>query len=172
MTVNSHAILTERARKLAISPPVTSDSATEEMLHFALGEERFLAPLRSVREVASLDSITRIPGLPFCFAGLTTFRGEIVPVVDVRGLLGLPEHRPEHPENILMIESDGAPAAIWVDRMQGLVAVDTTLLTHDHSINNAGFRGRTPDLCTVVDLAALVGVARVTESQNPHREET
>jgi len=172
VTAGSDAILTERARKLAIAPQVTSDSMTEEMLRFALGEERFLAPLRSVREVASLDSITSIPGLPFRFAGLTTFRGDIVPVVDVRGLLGLPEHRPEHAENILIIESDGAPTAIWVDRMQGLVAVDTTLLTQDHAMTNAGFRGRTPDLCTVVDLAALVGVARATESQNPHPEET
>jgi purine-binding chemotaxis protein CheW len=171
VTASSDTILTERARKLAIAPAATSDSTTEEMLRFALGEEGFLAPLRSVREVVSLDSITRIPGLPFCFAGLTTFRGDIVPVVDVRGLLGQPEHRPDHAENLLIIESDGAPAAIWVDRMQGLVAVDTTLLTEDHAMTNAGFRGRTPDLCTVVDLAALVDIARLTESQNSNAKE-
>ena len=171
MTVDSRAILTERARKLAIAPLATSDSTTEEMLRFALAGERFLTPLRSVREVASLDSITSVPGLPFRFAGLTTFRGDIVPVVDVRGLLGLPEHRPDHAENVLIIESDGAPAAIWVDRMQGLVAVDTTLLTQDHALTNPGFRGRTPDLCTVVDLPALIGVARLTESTNSHAKE-
>jgi chemotaxis signal transduction protein len=164
-------ILAERARKLAMPPVAASDSTTETMLRFALGEERFLAPLHSVREVAPLDSITQIPGLPFCFAGLTTFRGDIVPVVDVRGFLGLPETRPERAESILIVESDGAPAGIWVDRMQGLVAVDTTLLVLDHALPNAGFCGRTPDLCTVVDLAALVGAARLTESPNPHAEE-
>ena len=169
--VNADAILAERARKLAMPPVTTNDSTTETMLRFALGEERFLAPLHSVREVAQLDSITQIPGLPFCFAGLTTFRGDLVPVVDVRGFLGLPELRPEHAESILIMESDGAPAGIWVDRMHGLVAIDTTLLVLDHSLPNAGFRGRTPDLCTVVDLAPLVGVARLTESPNPHAEE-
>jgi chemotaxis signal transduction protein len=168
---SSEAILTERARKLAMPPTAASGFTTEPMLRFALGDERFLAPLHSVREVAPLDSITSIPGLPFCFAGLTTFRGDIVPVVDVRGLLGLPELRPERAENILIVESDGAPAGIWVDHMQGLVAVDTTLLTQDHALTGAGFRGRTPDLCTVVDLAALVAVARLTESANSHAKE-
>jgi chemotaxis signal transduction protein len=168
---DTYAILAERARKLAVPPMATSSSTIETMLRFALGEERFLAPLNSVREVAPLDSITRVPGLPFCFAGLTTFRGDIVPVIDVRGFLGLPELRPERAESILIVESDGAPAGIWVDRMQGLVAVDTALLTPDHALRNAGFRGRTPDLCTVVDLGALLGVARVTESPNPHAEE-
>jgi chemotaxis signal transduction protein len=165
------AILAERARKLAMPPVATSDSTSETMLRFALGEERFLAPLHSVREVAPLDSITEIPGLPFCFAGLTTFRGDIVPVVDVRAFLGLTELRPEQADSILIVESDGLPVGVWVDRMQGLVAVDTTLLVLDHALQNAGFRGRTSDLCTVVDLAALVGVARLTESPNPHAEE-
>jgi purine-binding chemotaxis protein CheW len=168
---DTYAILAERARKLAMPPMATSSSTIETMLRFALGEERFLAPLNSVREVAPLDSITRVPGLPFCFAGLTTFRGDIVPVVDVRGFLGLPELRPERADSILVVESDGAPVGVWVDRMQGLVAVDTTRLVVDHALPNAGFRGRTPDLCTVVDLAALVGVARLTESPNPHAEE-
>jgi len=165
------AILAERARRLAMPQVATSGPMTETMLRFALGEERFLAPLHSVREVAPLDSITQIPGLPFCFAGVTTFRGDIVPVVDVRGFLGLPDVRPERAESILVVESDGAPVGVWVDRMQGLVAVDITLLVLDHAMPTAGFCGRTPDLCTVVDLAALVGVARLIGSPNPHAEE-
>jgi purine-binding chemotaxis protein CheW len=164
-------ILADRARKLAVPQAATADSTTEPMLRFALGEEQFLAPLSSVREVASLDSITPIPGLPFYFAGLTTIRGDIVSVVDVRGFLGLPERRPERAENILIVESDGAIAGIWVDRMHGLVAVDTTQLTMDHALSSAAFRGRMPDLCTVVDLTALVMAARLTESPHPHAEE-
>ncbi len=168
---DTDGILTERARKLAMPLVVTADYTTEPMLSFGLGEERFLAPLLSVREVASLDSITRIPGLPFFFAGLTTVRGDIVPVLDVRGFLGLPERRPERAERILVVESDGAPAGIWVDRIQGLVAVDTTHLTVDHGLSSAAFRGRTADLSTVIDLSALVAAARRTESTNPPAEE-
>ena len=171
MTADPDATLAERARKLAMPLVATADSTTEPMLSFALGEERFLAPLDSVREVASLDSITRIPGLPFFFAGLTTVRGDIVPVIDVRGFLGLPERRPERAEKILIVESDGAPVGIWVDRMQGLVAVDATHLTLDHALSSAGFRGRMPDLGTVVDLTALVVAARLTESPNPQAQE-
>lgn len=171
MTVDSGAILAERARKLAMPLAATADSTTEPMLGFALSKERFLAPLDSVREVVSLDSITSIPGLPFFFAGLTTVRGDMVPVVDIRGFLGLPERRPERAENILIVELDGAPVGIWVDRVHGLVAVDTAHLTLDHALSVAGFRGRMPDLGGVIDLTALVGAARLAESHNPQAEE-
>ena len=149
----------------------TADSTTQPMLDFALSKERFLAPLDSVREVAYFDSITSIPGLPFFFAGLTTVRGDIVPVVDIRGFLGLPELRPEHAENILIVELEGAPVGIWADRVHGLVAVDTGHLTLDHALSVAGFRGRLPDLGSVIDLTALVGAARLAESPNPQAEE-
>lgn len=171
MTADSAAILAERARKLATPVAETGDSGTEPMLGFTLGEERFLAPLHSVREVVSLESITHIPGLPFLFAGLTTVRGDIVPVLDVRGFLGLPEQRAERPERILVVESEGALAGVWVDRMQGLNAVDDTLLTGDHGLNSTAFRGRTADLSTVIDLSALVAAARRAESTNPPAEE-
>ncbi|MHB8589899.1 MAG: chemotaxis protein CheW [Candidatus Dormibacteraceae bacterium] len=171
MTADSGAILAQRARKLAMPLAAATGSTTEPMLGFTLGEERFLAPLHSVREVASLDSITPIPGLPFVFAGLTTVRGDIVPVLDVRGFLGLPEHRPERAERILIVESEGVPAGVWVDRMHGLIAVDAALLTVDHGLSSAAFRGRTADLSTVIDLSALVAAARRTESTNPPAEE-
>jgi purine-binding chemotaxis protein CheW len=145
----------------------TADSTTEPMLAFALSKERFLAPLDSVREVASLDSITSIPGLPFFFAGLTTVRGDIVPIVDIRGFLGLPELRPERATTILMVDLDGAPVGVWVDAVHGLVAVNTAHLNLDHALSVAGYRGRMPDLGGVIDLTALVGAARLTESPNP-----
>ena len=171
MTADSDAILAQRARKLATPLAAAAGSTTEPMLGFTLGEERFLAPLLSVREVASLDLITPIPGLPFVFAGLTTVRGDIVPVLDVRGFLGLPEQRPERAEKILIVESEGVPAGVWVDQMHGLTAVDAALLTADHGLSNAAFRGRTADLSTVIDLSALVAAARRTESKNPPAEE-
>lgn len=171
MTADSDAILAERARRLAMPVAATADSGTDPMLGFTLGEERFLAPLHSVREVVSLESITRIPGLPFLFAGLTTVRGDIVPVLDVRGFLGLPEHRAERPERILIVESEGALAGVWVDRMHGLNAVDAALLTVDHGLSSPAFGGRTADLSTVIDLSALVTAARRAESTNPPAEE-
>ena len=171
MTTDSTAILAKRARKLALAVVATANATTEPMLSFALGVERFLAPLRAVREVASPNSITHIPGLPFVFAGLTTIRGDLIPVLDIRGFLGQPEQRPERPKWILIVEADGVSTGVWVDELHGLVAVDSTHLTADHGLSIAAFRGRTSDLSTVIDVTAVAVAAGRSESTNSAAQE-
>ncbi|HZQ49179.1 MAG TPA: chemotaxis protein CheW [Candidatus Dormibacteraeota bacterium] len=171
MTIDPQVLLIERAKKLAMPIDSQSESSTEPMLSFMLGAEQFLAPLDSVREVAAVETVTKIPGLPYFFAGLTTVRGDIIPVIDIRGILGLPERRPDVAGNIMVVEIDGSLAGIWVDEMHGLTAVDTAHLTVDHALASAGFRGRTPDLLTVIDMTALVVAARKNESAHTHPQE-
>jgi purine-binding chemotaxis protein CheW len=49
----------------------------------------FALDLRSVREVFPVESITPVPGMPSVLSGVTNLRGVVVPLVDVRSLLGL-----------------------------------------------------------------------------------
>ncbi len=49
----------------------------------------FAIDLRSVREVFPVESITPVPGMPSVLSGVTNLRGVVVPLVDVRSLLGL-----------------------------------------------------------------------------------
>jgi purine-binding chemotaxis protein CheW len=49
----------------------------------------FALDLRSVREVFPVESITPVPGMPSVLSGVTNLRGIVVPLVDVRSLLGL-----------------------------------------------------------------------------------
>jgi purine-binding chemotaxis protein CheW len=49
----------------------------------------FAIDLRSVREVFPVESITPVPGMPSVLSGVTNLRGVVIPLVDVRSLLGL-----------------------------------------------------------------------------------
>lgn len=49
----------------------------------------FALDLQSVREVFPVESITPVPGMPSVLSGVTNLRGVVVPLVDVRSLLGL-----------------------------------------------------------------------------------
>jgi purine-binding chemotaxis protein CheW len=55
-----------------------------------LGGESFAIDLRHVREVFEVESLTSVPGMPAALAGVANLRGVVIPVVDLRGLLGLP----------------------------------------------------------------------------------
>ncbi|MDE3019089.1 MAG: purine-binding chemotaxis protein CheW [Nitrospirota bacterium] len=55
-----------------------------------LGGELFAINLRHVREVFEVENLTTVPGMPAALAGVANLRGVVIPVVDLRGLLGLP----------------------------------------------------------------------------------
>lgn len=57
---------------------------------FILGEERFAVELSQVREVFTLESITPVPDMPSVLVGVTNVHGTIVPLADLRPVLGLP----------------------------------------------------------------------------------
>jgi purine-binding chemotaxis protein CheW len=45
--------------------------------------------LRNVREVFAVEAVTPVPGMGTVLAGVTNLRGVIIPLVDLRGILGL-----------------------------------------------------------------------------------
>ncbi|TAJ07843.1 MAG: purine-binding chemotaxis protein CheW [Nitrospirae bacterium] len=56
----------------------------------SLGGESFAIDLRHVREVFEVDNLTVVPGMPSALTGVANLRGVVIPVVDLRSLLGLP----------------------------------------------------------------------------------
>jgi purine-binding chemotaxis protein CheW len=55
-----------------------------------LGNELYAIDLRSVREVFEVDAVTPVPGMPSTLTGVANLRGTVVPLVDLRLMLGLP----------------------------------------------------------------------------------
>lgn len=122
------AILEERARRLARVP--TAAAADEEqatqLVVLSFGGERWGIEASLVIEVARRREVTRVPGLPPQFAGVTLHRGEILPVVDLRGLLSLQAEAPaerlvilggSRPSLGLLAESVNEMASVRLDRL-------------------------------------------------------
>ena len=56
---------------------------------FRIGEEQFVATREQVREVLMLpDSMTRVPGAKRWLLGIANLRGHLLPLVDVKLMLG------------------------------------------------------------------------------------
>lgn len=53
-----------------------------------LGPGRYVLPMAAVAEVGRPPRLTRLPGTPGWLAGAANWRGRVLPVVDVRALLG------------------------------------------------------------------------------------
>jgi purine-binding chemotaxis protein CheW len=66
-----------------------AESSTMRAAIISMGGELFTIELKSVREVFVVESITPVPGMPSGLVGVTNLRGAVVPLLDLRPMLGL-----------------------------------------------------------------------------------
>jgi len=86
-TERARATLEERARLLARAPRPASSGKSMEVLSFLVARERWAIATRWVRTVMRLTSLTRVSGAPAFLIGITSFRGEVLPIIDLRRVL-------------------------------------------------------------------------------------
>lgn len=55
-----------------------------------LGGSRFAVAMAGVAEVAGLPRVTRLPGSPPWLMGVSNWRGRMLPILDIRSLVGVP----------------------------------------------------------------------------------
>ena len=67
----------------------TTGMGTMRAAIVSLGGEQFTIDLQNVREVFVVESITPVPGMPAGLVGVTNLRGSVVPLLDLRQMIGL-----------------------------------------------------------------------------------
>ena len=80
----------------------------------ALSKNLYAVDLQHIREVFPIESVTPIPGMPSVVIGMTNVRGSVVPIVDVRLLLELPQAETLPPFAVVLRHED-YQLAILVD---------------------------------------------------------
>ena len=63
---------------------------TDQYLTFTLAEETFAIEIVKVREVIDYVHVTKVPRMPAFLRGVINLRGSVVPVIDLRLILGMP----------------------------------------------------------------------------------
>lgn len=90
------------------------------------GQELAL-PIADVRETLPIQPITRVVLTPPCLAGVFSLRGDIVPVIDLAVLLGLPRTQVRDDSRIVILKNAGDPAGLVVDRLRDLRTLEGAL---------------------------------------------
>jgi purine-binding chemotaxis protein CheW len=62
--------------------------AGQQGLVFSLAGTKYAVPAAKLEELGYVPKITRVPNLPDWLRGVTVWRGQIIPVLDLRALLG------------------------------------------------------------------------------------
>ena len=96
----------------------------DELLSFGLGPEQYAIDILRVREIRAYMPVTRIANSAPAMKGIFDLRGTIVPVFDMRALLGLPPAEGVANPVVIILDIDGRPAGIVVDVVCQVVALE------------------------------------------------
>ena len=114
---------------LAVAAPTPADDALSvaagvaEAVVVRLGAGRFAAELSAVAEVGRVPTLTRIPGAPVWLSGVANWRGRLLPVLDLRSLLGAKACAPGPSARLVVLALDGVSAGVLVDAVEGTGAL-------------------------------------------------
>ena len=87
---------------------------------FRIGDEQFVASREQVREVLMLpDSMTRVPGARRWLLGIANLRGHLLPLVDLKLLLGSGRTALRRTTRVISVNHREIPAGLVVDEVQG-----------------------------------------------------
>ncbi|WP_027358246.1 chemotaxis protein CheW [Desulforegula conservatrix] len=105
---------------------------TKQYLTFHLDEEKFSLDITQVKEVLDFTTITKVPRTPDFMRGVINLRGGVVPVIDLRLKMGMPETVKTVHTRIIIVEVmiDGDPTILGViaDSVEEVCDIDSDMI--------------------------------------------
>jgi purine-binding chemotaxis protein CheW len=166
-------VLEERAHALARPLAVEEPAGTVEIIVMAVGGERYGVEAHHVHEVIALPEVTRVPGTPAFWRGIVNVRGTLRPVLDLRRYLSLADDDDaEGLTSVVLVAGAGRTVGLLVDgapEIRRLPAAEIgPPLAGAAQVAHRVVRGITSELCTVLDVDALLADTRLAVREEPH----
>lgn len=124
--------LTETVKKeippADVVKPVESTEAVEdivELLIFNLSNEEFAFRVSDIEEILRFQRITRVPKVPDYVLGISSLRGKIIPVADLKKRLSIKgeEETDYLRKKILILKAPKGPYGVLVDKVRSVIRI-------------------------------------------------
>ena len=88
---------------------------------FKLADESYGIEVDKVRTIERMSPVTRVPKTPPFVKGVINLRGNVVPVIDLRGRFGLPEVEPDANTRIVIVNVADMEVGFIVDSANDVI---------------------------------------------------
>lgn len=95
-------------------------------LIFILEKEKYAISVSAVERICSVVNITPLPEGPDILQGIIKMKNLIVPVINVRKRLGIPDREAELSDHMIIVRTEKLTLALLVDEVTGLIELDIT----------------------------------------------
>ena len=154
-------LLKERARTLAQEDvAVYAGLQYLEVVEFRLAGEVYGIETSYIREVYPLKELVPIPGTPPFFLGITSVRGQILSVIDIKRFFDLPDKGLTELDKVVIVRNGEVELGIRADVVLGMWSISRgdiqpslpTLI----GVRDKYLRGITKDAVIILDIQKLL----------------
>ena len=148
-------------------------AAATDFVTLSLGEALYGVPVDRVQEILDMRPVSPMPNAPPHLLGVTDLRGENVPVVDLRILLGMPPAETTPHTRILVVrlgaDGPGSVIGLRTDRVIDVARLDDDALSPLSEAQKLAWDGlsilgigrRKGEVISIIDLDGLfIGIPR------------
>ena len=98
------------------------DQVEEEWLGigFRIGDSKLMASMSEVKEILDLPEFTHVPGVKSWVVGIANVRGNLLPIMDMRGFLLGEDIRQRQKGKVIVIDYKGFDTGMVVEEIFGM----------------------------------------------------
>lgn len=122
----------------------SSDADKEKMnssqfVGFYLEDQQYAFRIEMIQEIVILDQLTPTPQVADCVEGVCNLRGEIIPIVSLRNLLGLETKPSDSETRTIVVNVDDRTIGCTVDSVSQVIRIsDTSIQPAPETVAAAG----------------------------------
>lgn len=135
----------------------------DQIVAFFLGGQRYAVPIERVQEIQQIVAFSAVPESRASVVGMVNLRGEVIPAVDVRRIVGLPVQEYSLETPMIICRHEGQLVALIVDEVQDVLDLPEGCVQEAPSLNALsssmiGVARLDDGLAYLLDLDRLLGV--------------
>ena len=145
-------------------PNAKGDGKSSQVVSFRLGEEEYGVDIMTVQEIILLGCITQVPEVPDHVLGVINLRGNVIPILNLRRRLGMPDQAADDATRIVVMNLNGRTVGVVVDGVSEVLRLaDDEVSATPSTLSGAGkeyitgLARRGERLLILLDMARLLG---------------
>jgi purine-binding chemotaxis protein CheW len=149
----------------------------EQTIVFALGETEFGVPITQAVRIVRVIPMTRVPRAPAYLEGVINVEGTVVPVVDLKQRLALPQTPRDDKARIVIVETKGQRVGMIVDWVTEILPLPTrtiepapSMIADINGVYLTGVARLDHRLLILLDLTRVLTIEEVDALKNPAQE--
>jgi len=94
-----------------------------QFVAFKIGSEEFCIDISRVREIKEMMPITNVPQAPDDVEGIVNLRGQVIPIINLKKVLGYYDDSDLNDKKIILVETDSEVVGFIVDDVSDVVSL-------------------------------------------------